>query len=46
MSQTLGEQWIGRGGPVNWPSRSPDFNPLDYMALGTAKEFGLFSADQ
>jgi hypothetical protein len=20
------ERWIGRGGPVNWPARSPDLN--------------------
>jgi hypothetical protein len=29
-NQTLGEQWIGRGCPFNWPARSPDFNPLDF----------------
>ena len=23
-------QWIGCGGPHNWPARSPDLNPLDY----------------
>jgi hypothetical protein len=27
---TFGERWIGRGGPVNWPTRSPDLNPLDF----------------
>lgn len=23
--------WIGRGGPINWPARSPDHNPLDFF---------------
>jgi hypothetical protein len=27
----FGEQWIGRGGPVSWPARSPDLNPLDLL---------------
>jgi hypothetical protein len=30
LNQTFGEQWIGRGGSVNWPARSPDLNPLDF----------------
>jgi hypothetical protein len=30
LNQTFGEQWIGSGGPVNWPARSPDLNPLDF----------------
>jgi hypothetical protein len=29
LDQTFGEQWIRRGGPVNWPARSPDLNPQD-----------------
>lgn len=24
-------QWIGRGGPVAWPPRSPDLTPLDFF---------------
>ena len=23
--------WIGRGGPIPWPTMSPDLNPLDYF---------------
>ena len=23
--------WIGRGGPVNWPARSPDLTPCDFF---------------
>jgi hypothetical protein len=31
---TFGEQWIRRGGPVNWPARSPDFSHLDFWLWG------------
>ena len=30
-------KWIGRGGPVAWPARSPDFNPLDFHLWGHLK---------
>jgi hypothetical protein len=30
LNLTFAEQWIGRGGPVNRPARSPDLNPLDF----------------
>lgn len=30
-------QWIGRGGPVPWPARSPDLNPLDFYLWGHLK---------
>ena len=33
----FGEQWIGRGGPVAWPPRSPDLNPLDFYFWGHLK---------
>jgi hypothetical protein len=23
-------RWLGRGGPVAWPPKSPDLTPLDY----------------
>ena len=23
-------RWIGRRGPITWPARSPDLNPLDF----------------
>lgn len=26
-------KWMGRGGPVAWPPRSPDLDPLDYYFL-------------
>ena len=30
-------RWIGRGGPVPWPPRSPDLTPLDYFVWGHVK---------
>lgn len=31
LDQTYNNRWIGRGGPVPWPARSPDLAPLDYF---------------
>lgn len=31
------ERWIGRGGPITWPARSPDLNVLDYFVWGYIK---------
>jgi len=31
------ETWIGRDGPIAWPARSPDINPLDYYLWGFVK---------
>lgn len=31
------ERWIGRGGDIPWPPRSPDFNPLDFFLWGHIK---------
>ncbi|XP_071576602.1 uncharacterized protein, partial [Temnothorax nylanderi] len=33
------DRWIGRGGPVNWPARSPDLTPLDFFLWGTVKQY-------
>ncbi|KAJ4439349.1 hypothetical protein ANN_07471, partial [Periplaneta americana] len=30
-------RWIGRGGPIAWPPRSPDLNPLDFYLWGHLK---------
>ncbi|GBM34851.1 hypothetical protein AVEN_208050-1 [Araneus ventricosus] len=30
----FGQQWIGRGGPVRWPARSPDLSCLDFFLWG------------
>lgn len=37
LNEVYGEKWIGRGGPVSWPPRSPDLNPLDYFLWGHLK---------
>ncbi|KAJ4435026.1 hypothetical protein ANN_23599 [Periplaneta americana] len=31
------DRWIGRGGPIAWPPRSPDVNPLDFYLWGHLK---------
>jgi len=31
------DRWIGRGGPIAWPARSPDLNVLDYFVWGYIK---------
>lgn len=30
--------WIGRGGTIAWPPRSPDLTPLDFFLWGTMKQ--------
>lgn len=35
--------WIGRGGPIPWPPRSPDLTPLDFYVWGRAKELVYFT---
>ena len=30
-------RWIGRGGPIPWPTRSPDLNLIDYFLWGYLK---------
>jgi hypothetical protein len=30
LDETFGSRWIGRGGPITWPPRSPDLTPLDW----------------
>ncbi|KAG8228356.1 hypothetical protein J437_LFUL006807 [Ladona fulva] len=30
--------WIGRGGPIAWPPRSPDITPLDFFFWGFVKD--------
>ena len=31
LNRRFGHRWIGRGGPIPWPPRSPDLNPLDFF---------------
>ncbi|KAJ4439818.1 hypothetical protein ANN_07946 [Periplaneta americana] len=37
LDRRFPDRWIGRGGPVAWPSRSPDLNPLDFYLWGHLK---------
>lgn len=37
LDRRFGNTWIGRGGPVPWPARSPDLNPLDFSFWGFMK---------
>ncbi|PZC80768.1 hypothetical protein B5X24_HaOG213992 [Helicoverpa armigera] len=30
-------KWIGRGGPIPWPARSPDLTPMDFYLWGHMK---------
>lgn len=34
LDATFPERWIGRGGTIQWPPRSPDLNPLDFFLMG------------
>lgn len=38
LAETYGHRWIGRGGPIAWPPRSPELNPLDFYMWGHLKE--------
>ena len=37
LNLTFPETWIGRGGHVQWPPRSPDLTPLDFCLWGWMK---------
>ncbi|XP_067207843.1 uncharacterized protein [Linepithema humile] len=39
------EKWMGRGGPVTWPTRSPDLNVLDYFVWGHIKNLVEYRRD-
>lgn len=38
IDEEFGERWIGRGGPVRWPARSPDLTPCDFFLWGYVKD--------
>jgi len=42
LYEKFGDKWIGRGGPVEWPPRSPDLTPLDFFLWGYVKEKVMF----
>ena len=37
LNTIFNNQWIGTNGPIQWPPRSPDLNPLDYFMWGNLK---------
>lgn len=38
MDERYPHRWIGRGGPIPWPARSPDLTPCDFYLWGHMKE--------
>jgi hypothetical protein len=38
LNETYPGRWIGRGGPIAWPFRSPDPTPVDFFLWGYVKE--------
>ena len=37
LNESFPNRWLGRGGPVAWPPRSPDLTPLDIYIWGHMK---------
>lgn len=37
LNETFNDRWIGTGGPVLWPPRSPDLTPLDFFFVGLSQ---------
>jgi len=37
LDKSFPNRWLGRGGPIAWPPRSPDLTPLDYYLWGHMK---------
>lgn len=37
LNRSYPNKWIGRGGPENWPARSPDLTCLDFFLWGYIK---------
>lgn len=38
LNEAFPGRWIGRLGPILWPARSPDLNPLDFFYWGCLKD--------
>ncbi|KAJ4433709.1 hypothetical protein ANN_16020 [Periplaneta americana] len=38
LDNTFPARWIGRGGPIAWPPRSPDLTPLYFFLWGFVKD--------
>lgn len=37
LNEVFPQRWIGRGGPIRWPPRSPDLTPPDFFLWGYIK---------
>lgn len=37
LNNQFPERWIGRGGPIRWPPRSPDLTKIDFFLWGFVK---------
>lgn len=37
LNNVYPNRWIGRGGPIAWPPRSPDLTPMDFYLWGHLK---------
>jgi Helix-turn-helix domain (DUF4817) len=37
LDTSFPQKWIGKGGNMNWPPRSPDLTPLDFFIWGDIK---------
>ena len=38
LNEKLEHAWIGRRGTTEWPARSPDLTPLDFLFWGVMKD--------
>ena len=38
LDENFPNRWIGRGGSIPWPARSPDVTPLDFFFWGYVKD--------
>lgn len=38
LNEKFPNRWIGRGGPIKWPARSPDLTPPDFFLWGYLKD--------
>ena len=37
FNRQYSQRWVGRGGPISWPLRSPDLTPLNFYLWSTLK---------
>jgi len=43
LNQMFSNRWIGKGGPISWPPKSPDLTSLDFF-LGLLKKYRVSRA--